>query len=209
MKDLKSSYNKQLSAFAALNICAFWFFLFYGLQANSLTFSLSDILKSSVYVALSPIVTLVLSGLISADSKACLAYWRFANPLPGTRAFQSPIIDDPRIDVVALKSKVGKFPEKPGEQNRLWYQLMKAEEKDHSITQSHRQWLFARDLTGYSFAFLLVFGIAAPLSSQATLLELMYVFLLVLQYLVISFSAQNYGIRFVQNVLAKVSSKCS
>ena len=49
----------------------------------------------------------VVNGLLSADAKARIVFWRWSNPLPGSEAFSRHASRDPRIDIAALEEKNG------------------------------------------------------------------------------------------------------
>lgn len=206
MSDLKSSYRKHLTAFIALNLVIFISMVFFGVKVTSLSASFDALTKTVLYILVGPIITVVVSGWLSAEFKTSLVFWRFTNPLPGSRAFTQPMINDPRIDLEGLRTRVGEFPKDPQEQNQVWYKLMKSESDDPAILQAHRDWLFTRDLTGYSFIFLIALSLIGYIAVPNILMIVVYAMLLFTQYLLIMLSARTYGVRFVRNVLAKVSS---
>ena len=124
------------------------------------------------------------------------------DPLPGSRAFSQYVELDPRIDVAALKSKLGPFPTKPAEQNALWYKLYKSVETDPRVLNVHRLFLLTRDYAGIAFMLLIVFGAIGLFAMQTYRAELFYVGALLVQFIASSIAARNYGMRFVNTVLA-------
>ncbi|WP_342723918.1 hypothetical protein AAFG07_33225 [Bradyrhizobium sp. B097] len=122
--------------------------------------------------------------------------------MPGSRAFSKYVHLDPRIDVAVLKSKIGPFPTKPSEQNALWYKLYKSVENDQRVLHVHRLFLLTRDYTGMAVMLLIVFGGIGAFAMQTYKTELIYVAALLLQFLLSGLAARNYGVRFVNTVLA-------
>jgi hypothetical protein len=144
----------------------------------------------------------VINGLLDTQTKARLVFWRWHDPLPGSRAFSHYVHLDPRIDVGALKSKVGPFPTKPNEQNALWYKLYKSVENDPRVLHVHRLYLLTRDYAGIAFMLLVVFGGIGIVAMQTYQTELLYTAALFMQFVASAVAARNYGIRFVNTVLA-------
>jgi hypothetical protein len=164
-----------------------------------------DVLKrwqALIPASLGAILIGVVNGLLSAQAKARLVFWRWRDPLPGSRAFSHYVHLDPRIDVAALKSKVGPFPTKPNEQNALWYKLYKSVENDPRVLHVHRLFLLTRDYAGIAFMLLIVFGGIGIVEMQTYRTELLYAAALLAQFVASAVAARNYGVRFVNTVLA-------
>src|SRR5262249_51781631 len=115
--------------------------------------------KDGLIAAIIPIAAIVLSGVFGDLGKARLVFWRWRNPLPGCRAFTDLIGADPRIDVPALKKKLGEFPQEPQAQNAVWYRLYKARSADAKITEAHRIYLLTRDMAAISALFVVLFPV--------------------------------------------------
>lgn len=144
----------------------------------------------------------VINGLLDIQTKTRLVFWRWHDPLPGSRAFSKYVHLDPRIDVAALKSKLGPFPTKPSEQNACWYKLYKSVENDPRVLHVHRLFLLTRDYAGIAFMLLIVFGGIGAFAMQSYKTESLYVGALLLQLLASAVAGRNYGVRFVNTVLA-------
>jgi heme A synthase len=144
----------------------------------------------------------VINGLLNTQAKARLVFWRWHDPLPGSRAFSEYVHLDPRIDVAALKLKVGPFATKPNEQNALWYKLYKSVENDPRVLHVHRLFLLTRDYAGIAFMLLIVFGGIGIVEMQTYKTELLYAAALLAQFVASAVAARNYGVRFVNTVLA-------
>ena len=88
------------------------------------------LLPAGIGVALAGVV----NGLLSADNKARLVYWRWSNPLPGSRrVFALRPERDARIDMDALSRVVGHWPAEPRQQNAAWYRLYKSVEHEPAV----------------------------------------------------------------------------
>jgi len=204
-KRIKDTYQKHLWIFIAVNSVIFWSTIVYGLTGfDKIITNISDLVGTkSIFFILYPIVAIALNGIVPNSVKETLVFWRVRNRLPGHRAFSYFVKKDPRINIDSLKNKIGKFPEKPDEQNKVWYSIYQQYSNDELIWGSHRDFLLTRDLASLSFLFLLVFGTISIHHTNDFVS--IYLLFLMIQYIVLSFSARNYGNRFVCNVLAKAS----
>ena len=200
---LKDRYQKHLWVFIGLNLGVFWFLLVSGGNVLGLLDRLSDVsLTTGVLALLSPIVVIVLNGLLTPLAKARLVFLRWHHPLPGSRAFSRYAHLDHRIDL----SRLPESPSTPEEENRVWYRLFKQVEEQPSVAGAHHAYLFTRDISGLAFLFLMAFGPIAIATSPDTRVALGYAVCLVVQYALAALAAGNYGRRFVTNVLALSSS---
>jgi hypothetical protein len=147
------------------------------------------------------IVVGLLNSQLDDVTKARLVFWRWRDPLPGSRAFSKLAAADPRVDLQTLKKKHGPLPGAPAEQNRLWYRLYKTVANDASVVQVHRQFLFFRDFAGMVALLALSLGAAGflfmPLKAAA-----LYLLFLVIEFLMATRAARVHGTRFVTTVLA-------
>ena len=108
---------------------------------------------------------------------------------------------DARIDRKKLKEIYGALPKNPSEQNKLWYKIYKKNSLDIVISESHRAFLLARDLTTLCFLFVIFIGIPVVILGKWPI-SIYYFAFLVIQYFIVVVGAQNRGRRFVTNVLA-------
>ncbi|MCH9052754.1 MAG: hypothetical protein IIA72_17055 [Proteobacteria bacterium] len=149
---------------------------------------------------------LVLIGIVnaqlSADAKARIVFFRWQNPLPGSHAFTHYSATDPRIDLGFLEEAHGPLPTDPRQQNALWYKLYKSVEKDASVMQVHREFLFARDYTCLALMMAILLGGAGLVQIPSSGTALSYLGVLVVQFLLAGRAARNHGRRFVTTVLA-------
>jgi hypothetical protein len=150
------------------------------------------------------VISTVLNGVLSAEDKARLVFLRWRNALPGHRAFSEYAASDPRIDLAALTQLHGSaFPSDPIDQNRAWYRIYKSVEKEPSVYQVHRDFLLLRDYTGLCVLLIVFYGAAGLYAIPSAKIGLLYLVLLILQYVVVRQAASNCGIRFVTTTLAQ------
>ena len=201
-KPLKEQNTARLMAVVVANLAIF----FANLKADALlaadfqllTKDLGDLIPAALAMAL----LTVANGLIGPQTKARLVFWRWANALPGCRAFSEHARRDPRIDVGSLERKLGKLPEDEREQNATWYRLYRTVESDPAVAHNHREFLFTRDYTGLAALLLIVLGGLAIYQIDGWSRTLPYIAFLAAQYLIVRHVATRYGHRFVTTVLA-------
>ena len=209
-KYLKKSYQKRLRIVAVINTVVFLGVVVSHADFSSIWTSISSIsIRTGIAGLIAPIGAFLLDGLLSADAKARVIFWRFSHPLPGSRAFSIHLKKESRGDPDQLVSRWGVFPDDPAEQNRLWYRIFKDVENEVRVYEAHRAWLFARDLTAFSVLFLVIFGTATVISDVPWTTAWYYLSFLAVQYLATMITARNLGIRFVRTVLAVASHNVS
>lgn len=141
--------------------------------------------------------------------KSVLVFWRWRDPLPGTRAFQRANLErDQRISVPGLLAQVGgKFPRSPQDQNSTWYRLYKTVQSEPEVAGTHFEYLLFRDLTWFTT----VIGTVALLSitvNPGRWQELLaFAAIATSLYVLLSRAATSRGERFVRTVLAVVASR--
>lgn len=206
-KSLKSQYSFKLWSFISFNFILFWMILV------SKDINIAEIIqfekylnaKNGIIAALAPIISIVLNGLLSSNAKVILVFWRIKYPLPGSRVFSDLAKKDLRINLEKIREKYGYLPEDHAKQNHLWYKIYKIHESKITILDSHKNYLFCRDLTGISAIFLTIFTIFTLIFIGAQISIFYYILYLIIQFLILLIAAQNYGNRFVCNVLAEES----
>jgi hypothetical protein len=203
-KSLKGQNNWKIWLVVAFNVLFFWSCV----KANAIR---SDQLLSGwirdvatlLPAGLAGIVATVLNSLISADMKARIVFWRWHNALPGNRAFSQHAKSDPRVNVERLKSQLKTLPVDPGAQNAAWYKIYKTVEKDPSVNDAHKTFLFLRDYSTLSLLCLVMFGgVAGPMLIGDRNVATANAAVLICQFFIVCLSARNAGIRMVTNVLA-------
>ena len=167
--------------------------------------SFSDVAKQwrdLLPAGISVVIAGVINGLLSSDNKARLVFWRWSNPLPGSFAFSLYAHRDHRIDVAALRKIVGMWPSDPREQNATWYKLYKSVTSEPAVIDAHRHFLLTRDYSAISFIILLSAGLFGFWFIPSSATAVSYVGIVLLQYLLATLAARNYGVRLVTTVLA-------
>jgi len=204
---LKRRNAGYLWSFIGVNLAMFLsVFITKGFSASSIDHLWKGVTaKNGVIAACIPLLTIVLGGLVADQMKARLVFWRWRNPLPGCRVFTELIPNDTRIDLSALKKKYGELPCDPKEQNTLWYRVYKKHSGNVIVTEAHKNFLLTRDMTALAAIFFVVFSVAIRFDFVPWKVEILYLLGLIAQYLIMAISAQNYGKRFVLNVLAEDS----
>lgn len=153
------------------------------------------------------ILAVVINGILPTFIKDTLVFLRLKNPLPGCRAFSNIAKQDSRVDLSVIKASWGGLPKKPEKQNKLWYKIYSQHKNDTAVRQSHKDFLFTRDYTAISFLFLILGSSLSFLLLGTGGLFWCYSILMLLQYVLVSLAARNYGIRMVTNVLAIESAR--
>jgi hypothetical protein len=161
--------------------------------------------KDGIIAVTIPLAAMVFSGALGDTAKARLVFWRWRHPLPGCRVFTELLNTDPRIDVPALKKKLGRLPKEPQAQNALWYGLYRARQAAPTIFEAHRLYLLTRDMATISAVLVVLFSIGVVASSIERKIAVLYSGGLIVQYLLVASAARNYGVRFVLNVLTEES----
>lgn len=159
-------------------------------------------LVRSIGSVLLPIVPLLLTNTVSQLTKARLVYWKWNNPLPGSKAFTIFVKEDERIDEVKLQKNIGIFPTDPKEQNSKWYGLYLKVKNDTSVLDAHKAFLLYRDLASLSLIIFLLVGFVLwylkfPRNDIQNVCAILFI-----QYLLTMVSARISGRRMVCTVLA-------
>jgi hypothetical protein len=162
--------------------------------------------KNGFFAASIPLAVIIFAGLLSDTNKARLVFWRWRQPLPGTRVFSELIATDSRIDLTALKKDIGRFPRAPQEQNALWYKLYRKHKMTRSVWESHKVYLLTRDMSAIAALAVFLFSVGMEIAGVDLRTTVTYFVLLVAQYVLIAKAAHNYGNRFVLNVVCEESS---
>lgn len=157
--------------------------------------------EESLFMIFSPILLIVLNGILGSRLKVFMVFWKWRNGLPGHRAFSRYMHCDSRINIESLIAKHGELSTDPVKQNNLWYSFLNKNKENIIVKESHKAYLLTRDMTAISSVFIL--GIVVILFSNATnQLKWLSCVYFIAQYLVIVIVTRNYGKRFTCNVLA-------
>lgn len=165
----------------------------------------SGLVERLVPAGVAVILCGVLVDQIGPITKARLVFLRWSDPLPGSRAFTELAALDPRVNLKPIFELTEGHTMSPREQNALWYNLYKEHEESVSVIEAHRSYLFSRDYAALSFLMLVIFGSLAILFCPNVWNAMIYVTLLIAQFLVVRRAAAVAGHRMVTNVLALAS----
>lgn len=160
--------------------------------------------KDGMVAALTPIIVFVLSSILSADIKAIIVFWKIKNPLPGNRVFTELGPKDARIDMNKIEQIVGTIPTEPKDQNSLWYRHYKIHQECLIVKTAHRHFLLARDMTAVTLVMLILLPCSIVIASKNLQGALIYLGILLTQYIALTLAAQSHGKRFACNVLAEM-----
>lgn len=197
-RTLKPLYFKWLVMLAALDVIVVLLFVAPEL-AEAVTLPRLAAFRAFIAPAL-PVLVLLLTGILPANVKAMLVFWKIATPLPGSAAFTKHAPADQRIDMAALKKNVGAFPTDPTEQNTKWYKLYQLVADEVSVVEAHKLFLMYRDMAVMSLPLIVLVPLGLWFASASGQLTAAAVFFV--QYLVTALNARHSGNRFVSNVLA-------
>jgi len=200
---LKRQNLAALTAMLLANVAIFGVLLATNaLMFPSLSADWKSYLKPALPAGIAIIVCGILNELFSANAKARVVFWRWRYPLPGSAAFTRYAPEDPRIDMAALKARLGPLPTDPKVQNAAWYSLYKKVTDEPSVNEAHRSYLFNRDYASLALLLLITLGPVAIWRVHPAPPALVYVVFLAAQYLVVRRAAATTGIAFVTNVIA-------
>lgn len=160
-------------------------------------------------VALGLILVGVLNAQASAHTKAQLVHMRRRDPLPGSEAFTRWGLNDPRVDMAALEAAYGPLPTAPADQNRLWYRIFKQMESDGGVQHAHKESLFTRDYTFLAALMIIVLGAAAIIMFTGFTKTLLYIAILIGQFVLAGRAARHHGRRLVCTTLAVAGAKAN
>jgi hypothetical protein len=127
---------------------------------------------------------------------------RWADPLPGARAFSVYAKSDSRIDIAALAQRFGPFPSAPREQNALWYKLYRSIESEVQVRDANQQFLLWRDCAAVVLLLAVTLVPVIAILTRHILPAVMLLTLLGLQFGLAVRAARVNGERLVTNVLA-------
>jgi hypothetical protein len=155
-----------------------------------------------VFVGAATIVTLLVTGILSRETKAILVHWRLSDVMPGCRAFSEIVYKDHRVDPSRLLEKLGSFPELPEEQDRLFYRIYKQHQEDVGVKDAHKSYLLFRELATISIVSLVLGTGLALVFSRSFSAAGTYYAITGVAYVFTALAARRASIRLVANTLA-------
>lgn len=206
-RSIKSEIYSHLRNFIIINILIFISIYIYGKIGIKEFKKVLELItfKDGLVLIIIPIITIIANGILNSNVKSSLVFWKIKNPLPGCRIFSNLALNDSRINFSKIIEKYGQIPQEPSEQNKLWYEIYKKHQEKIIIRESHKNYLLTRDLSGIAFIFLFIIVPSLLFIKLDFKIKIFYSLFLLLQYLIITISARNYGNRFACNVLAEDS----
>lgn len=204
-RSLKSLNMKWLVMLASLDVLIVLVFVAPEFLKDT-SWSTVAVMRGMV-TALLPVIVLLLTGMLSHETKAKLVYWKLKNPYPGCEAFTRHGSADARIDMVALKRNVGELPTNPDEQNKKWFKLYKMVGDDRAVIEAHKLYLMYRDMAAMSVPLIALVPAGLYLLNAPPSALWMTAAFFAAQFLLSCFGARNSGTRFVCNVLSIHSTK--
>lgn len=209
-KNIKEINRKYLIGYVLANVALFA--LFSGAFSIDLT-QLEGLFKKLTSPAhlLGVLViplSLILEGLLSSETKSKLIFCRLDNPLPGCRAFTEIAKHDPRID---LRKVEGLFPsgipKEPRDQNSVWYGWYKKHSSKNTVFEAHRAFLLTRDIAALTAILIPASLVADLIWKMDSVGTLIHIGTLILILAISIVASQNYGKRFVANVIVEEISR--
>lgn len=184
-----------------------------NLHGIELSFAFSAItlpewVSSGTAALLTMAVTLI-DAVPGDHLKAVLVFWRWTNPLPGSRAFERSFLDaDHRIAVDTLRAHLdGKFPRSAKEQNATWYRLYKTVQAEPEVAGTHYEYLLFRDLAWFTSVLAVLALVSTALNFDRWRELLTYAGAAAVLYVLFARAALVRGHRFVRTVLAVVAAR--
>ncbi len=161
-----------------------------------------DVLGPVAPVGLGAIIVGVLNAQLDPMTKARIVFMRWSNPLAGSRVFTELAPKDVRIDMEALRERLGELPTEPDIQNATWYRLYREVADKPAILHANKEYLFTRDYHVLSIWILVIFGAASWFVLSDMGIRILYIGALIGQVLLTAQAARNHGNRLVCTVLA-------
>lgn len=110
-------------------------------------FDYQNLIKVFPISAITFILSYVINGLIPSEFKAKIIFFRWNNPLPGTRLLKTIRLDS-RFSINDITESFGPIPERAEEQNIYWYnKIYKPVQNTDKVQEVQRSFLLTRDLT--------------------------------------------------------------
>jgi len=204
---IKDAYRWQLFAALAANL-VIYYTLVKGLslaeiRSNTALAHLAGLLPSGLAIALCGII----NAQLTPFQKARIVFFRWDNPLPGSRAFSHYAPRDPRIDMKAVQAKWSPLPNDAREQNSLWYRIYQQEQETQAVRHLNRSWLFARDYACICVLVFLVLGGLGIFQMPSPTSWSIFMGIVALQFVLARRSAVHHAERFITTVIAQSASR--
>ncbi len=162
-------------------------------------------LYSIIAIPLITIIGLVIMNSVSSKFKEIIIFWKLKYALPGFR-WQSKIArKDSKLNIEILNKRYGKNLS-PQKQQDIWYKAYQRYKSDEGILESHKEYLFSRDLCTTTVLLIPIIVIIYLFSKIYFNLHISFliinIIILISIYLLLVWITRNSANRFVCNVLA-------
>jgi hypothetical protein len=202
-KNIKSLNRKYLVGYMILNWMVF-LIIFGSLSVDFENMKNFYRNVTSLFGFLLIPLSVVMEGIMGSDLKHKLVFWRVDNPLPASRAFTEIAPKDSRIDMAKLLLLLSNsLPQNPEKQNSTWYGFYKKYSSKEQVFDAHKCFLLTRDLAALSFVLMPLSIVAYILWGVPLIGMAIHLASLAVVLLLTSIACQNYGKRFVANVLVE------
>lgn len=202
--------SKTASIFAILNL-VLGYAIFIGLpDTQSLPSLLNALLTSVSAMSVAGIVVVIIGGVATPMVKARIVEWFEKYPMPAFRAFTPKMLADPRVDEAVLKAGIHGFPAEGAESNRKWYAIYDRLQNAPQVIQANKAYLLTTEMAFISAIVVVLMIVTVVILALVPTIHTinppsklwLYVIPFVVEFLVIAWAANTYGINLVRNVLA-------
>lgn len=162
-------------------------------------------LYSIIAIPLITIIGLVIMNSVSSKFKEIIIFWKLKYALPGFRWQSKIACKDSKLNIEILNKKYVKnlLPQK---QQDIWYKAYQRYKSDEGILESHKEYLFSRDLCTTTVLLIPIIVIIYLFSKIYFNLHISFliinIIILISIYLLLVWITRNSANRFVCNVLA-------
>lgn len=162
-------------------------------------------LYSIIAIPLITIIGLVIMNSVSSRFKEIIIFWKLKYALPGFRWQSKIVCKDSKLNIEILNKKYGKNLS-PKKQQDIWYKAYQRCKSDEGILESHKEYLFSRDLCTTTVLLIPIIVIIYLFSKMYFNLHISFLIInisiLISIYLLLVWITRNSANRFVCNVLA-------
>ena len=213
MRNVKKEYKKYVVSYFLIYIVVN--IVIIGFNNNLIGKDILNTLKNNQFIIkplysiiVIPIITII--SLIIMDSmpskfKETIIFWRLKYALPGFRWQSEIAYKDSKINLEILNKKYGKNLS-PQKQQDVWYKAYQKCKNDEGILESHKEYLFSRDLcitTVLLIPIIIVIYLCGKIYFNIHISFLIInIIILFSIYLLLVWITRNNSYRFICNVLA-------
>ena len=162
-------------------------------------------LYSIIAIPLITIIGLVIMNSVSSKFKEFIIFWKLKYALPGFRWQSNIACKDSKLNIEILNKKYGKNLSSQKQQD-IWYKAYQRCKSDEEILESHKEYLFSRDLCTTTVLLIPIIVIIFIISKIYFNLHISFliinIIVLISIYLLLVWITRNSANRFVCNVLA-------